>query len=368
MPVITEDAIRELASFKGHDAPVISCYLDVDGRRLHRQQDIEQELDQLLRRAKDRGDTSPSHADLRRIEEFVRRGFDRSRTRGLAIFSCTAHALWQVVHLPVRVRSQLVINELPAVGQLESVVQTYERFGVLLVDRQRARMFLFQLGELIDRSELFDQLPRDYDERGQMERGGVAGHVEELAAQHARRAAAVAFYVHQHRGFDRLTIGGPDDIVRQVERALHPYLTAKMCGRLPVACTAPPDEILAAAIELEQHVEREKEAKVVAGLREASATGKGVHGLAPVLGALNEHRVDRLVVSSGYAEPGWRCSCGAVLAKGPRCPGCEGEMRPIDDVVEEAIEVALANGAAVEVCVDNADLDVLGRIGAFLRY
>jgi peptide chain release factor subunit 1 len=368
LPVITEDAIRELASFRGNEAPVTTCYLDVDGRRLLRQQDVEQELDQLLRRAKDRGDMTASHADLNRIEEFVRRGFDRSRTRGLAIFSCAAHALWHVVHLPVQVRSQLVINELPAVGQLETLVQTYERFGVLLVDRKRARMFLFQLGELVDRSELFDQLPRDYDERGQMERGGIGAHVDELSAQHARRAAAVAFHVHQNRGFDRLTIGGSDDVVRQVERALHPYLTAKLCSRVPVAPTASTDEILAAAIELEARVEREKEAVVVAALRDASATGKGVHGLAPTLGALNERRVERLVISSGFSEPGWRCTCGAVLAKGPLCPTCRGEMRPTDDVVEDAIEVALAQGGAVELCVDNADLDVLGRIGAFLRY
>ncbi len=51
MPVITEDAIRELATFKGA-APVTSCYLDVDGRRLLRQQDIEHELDTVLRGAR----------------------------------------------------------------------------------------------------------------------------------------------------------------------------------------------------------------------------------------------------------------------------------------------------------------------------
>ena len=34
MAVITEAAIRELAGFRGQDAPVTTCYLDVDGRRL----------------------------------------------------------------------------------------------------------------------------------------------------------------------------------------------------------------------------------------------------------------------------------------------------------------------------------------------
>jgi hypothetical protein len=43
-------------------------------------------------------------------------------------------------------------------------------------------------------------------------------------------------------------------------------------------------------------------------------------------------------------------------------------MEQVDDVVEEAVETALSQSARVEICVGNADLDVLGRVGALLRY
>ena len=43
-------------------------------------------------------------------------------------------------------------------------------------------------------------------------------------------------------------------------------------------------------------------------------------------------------------------------------------MRQIDDIVEEAVEEALQQSCHVETCVGNADLDVLGRVGALLRY
>ena len=55
-------------------------------------------------------------------------------------------------------------------------------------------------------------------------------------------------------------------------------------------------------------------------------------------------------------------------AKGPRCPTCEERMAKVDDVVEEAIEEALNQDCRVEMCEGNADLDVLGRIGALLRF
>ncbi len=371
MSVITEDTIRELAAFNGGGVPVTSCYLDVDGRRLPRHQDVEHELDGLLRPARTRANGAPSvHHDLRRIETYVRAGFDRSHTRGLAIFACSAHDLWQVVPLPVPVRSRVVINAVPAVGQLESVVQEYERFGVLLADKQRARMFVFELGELVDRSELFDELPRHYDHRGEKERGDHAGHVEALTLHHVRRAADVAFHVLQQHGFERLCLGGPDEIVSSLEPVLHPYLRERLCGRIAVHPGASVGEVRRAALDVEARQERAKEAALVARLRDAVGAGhRGVAGLAPVLSALAERRVERLLVSDGFAAPGWRCRpCGTLATLGRRCKLCGSEMKEIDDVVEEAVDEAMAQSCRVEVCVGNADLDVLGQVGALLRY
>jgi peptide subunit release factor 1 (eRF1) len=94
-----------------------------------------------------------------------------------------------------------------------------------------------------------------------------------------------------------------------------------------------------------------------------------VAGLPATLTALGERRVDLLLVSAGYVTEGWRCgSCGVLAAVGPRCPVCSSAMEEADDVVEEAIQEALTQSCRVEVCEDNADLDVMGRIGALLRY
>jgi peptide subunit release factor 1 (eRF1) len=368
---ITESAVRELAGIKGEQAPITSVYLDVDGRHLLRHQDYEYELEALLRSGKRRANGHSSvHSDLRRIEQYVKGGLDRSHTRGLAIFACSAQDLWRVIELPVRVNSQLVINHFPAVGQLEFVIQEKEAIGVLLADRQRARLFVFELGELVERSELLDELPRDYDERGDAERGGVQHHIEELAHQHLRHAARIAFELWQAAPFEHLAIGAPDPIARELEAALHPYLRDRLCGRIQVPMQATHSEVQAAAEAIEAKFERKREAALVDRLREAVATGrKGVAGLKLTLPALNEHRAERLLVSKGYREGGWRCpSSGALAVVGPTSPVTGEPMEKVDDVVEEAIDAALAQGVPVEVCVGNADLDVLGRIGALLRY
>ncbi|HET6949646.1 MAG TPA: hypothetical protein VFI47_04675 [Acidimicrobiales bacterium] len=372
MAVITEAAIRELASIKGHGAPITSCYLDVDGRRLARHQDLQHEVDVVLKgaRARSNGDASVQ-SDLERIDRLVRDGLDRSHTRGLAIFSCTADRLWHVIELPVPVHTRVVINDVPAVGPLESVLREHEPIGVLLADRQRARMFVFELGELVERSERFEAVPRDVGTRGERDRGGDHPEIiERHTQQHLRNAAQVAFEVWSQHPFGHLAIGAPDHLAGQVEAELHPYLRDRLVGRLSVPMTAGHAEVLAAAQRIESQVERAREAKVVARLREAAAAGRrGVAGLGATVEALTEHRVDTLVVSRGFTAPGWRCrTCDTLAAMGRRCKRCGGEMVEVEDLVEDVIEEALAQSCQVEICVGQADLDVMGRIGALLRY
>lgn len=371
MAAISEDTIRGLAAFDGGPTPVTSLYLDIDGRRHPGDHDHEQVLDQLLRDARGKANgTASVSEDLRRIEEYVKGGLDRSVTRGLAIFSCSDRSLWEVLHLPVPVDSRVVFGPSPAVRPLEAVVQEYERFCVLLVDRRTARVFVFELGELVDRSEVIDELPRDIDRRGHSERGDTQHHNEALAHEHLRHAAAAAFEVFKSHPFEHLAIGAADDLAAELESVLHPYLRERLTDRIAVRVDARLDEIRAAALRTEHEVERRREARHVGRLRDAlGAATKAAAGLDAVLDALAERRVDHLLVSAGYSEMGWRCGgCGRLAVVGRSCPACATPMAELDDVVEEAVDEALRQHCRIDVCVDNADLDVLGRIGALLRY
>lgn len=371
MVAITEDDIRSLACFKGEDAPVTSVYLDVDGSRHVRFQDVVRSADALLRDALLKHDGHPSvAADIQRIQELVRGGIDRSTTRGLAIFSCSAHDFWRVVELPVSVRDQVVINHTPYVRQLELVVDEYERFGLLLVDKVRARVFVYELGELVESTEFLEPLPRGDDDDRSYRQERAQSHESALVHQHLRHAADAAFRVFQERPFERLIIGAPDEIVGELKSVLHPYLQERVEAHCHIGVGASNDEVRAAALAVEADVERRKEAELVARLRDAVGAGnRGVAGLDDTLRALVERRVETLIVSHGYSHEGWRCQgCDHICRVGRACPVCGTDMTAVDDVVEEAVEDALNQSCEVEICVGNADLDVLGSIGAILRY
>ena len=369
MSVISEDEIRSLAMIRSEGGSITTCYLDVDGRRHVRPADYERELDSLLRRVRGNGVPESAAADLDRIEQYVKGGFDRSRVRGLAVFAGAADDLWRVIELPVPVRSELVVNASPSVAQLEAVVQQATTIGVLAVDKIHARVFVFRLGALVEHTEITDDIGRDYDTTGEHDRGVIDDHRDALEQQHLRRAAALLWSAHQEHPFDHVALAVHDHFATEVERHLHQYLRERLHSRLVAEPNAPEAVLRDAVLDLARTIEQEREAALVDELRAAVASdGRGVAELAPVLDALAERRVERLLVSDGYSAPGWRCpSCERLATVGRLC-SCGAEMQHLDDVVEHAIEDALLQSCTVDVCIDNADLDVLGRIGALLRY
>ena len=377
--MISEDRVRVLAGHQG-SCVVTSCYLDVDGRRHPRHADYETQLEHLVREAREKAAgfgpeaVRSVAADLDRITAWVRGGFDRSHVRGLAFFACSADGWFEVVESPLPTSNEIVVNHTPHVRPLEAILQAYERFAVVLVDRQRARLFRFDLGELTEHTEVFDAVPRGGDQAGHPARGSrganVARHGEEVAHRHLKHAADVTFSELRERPVDHVILGGPHEVVVEFEGLLHPWVRDRVVDRLVIPATAGPDEVRQAALAVEEAVTRRRGAALVDRLRDAiGAGGAGVAGLEATLAALVERRVDLLLVSDGYATEGWRCrSCRYLGPRGRRCPVCAKSMDLVDDVVEEAVEEALANKCRVQIVRENADLDVLGRIGAMLRF
>ena len=361
MAELTREIVRRLAGMQAA-GPVVSLYLDVDGSRYVRPADYEAEFERMAKPLLDPGARDVVKL-VHKVRGHVTGGFDRSQVRGVAVFC--ADGLWETVELPVPVRNQLVVNDAPHVAQLEAVVDSHERFGVLLADRQRARFLVFELNQLVDKTELFDQLPRHEDEGGARSRDDLHDHEQAVALHHLRRAASAAFVAFQEKRFDHLVLAAPEEMLGELERQLHSYLRERIADRLTLPVGASEAQVREAVADVERRVERERKAALVEQVR---AGNGAVAGLDPVLSALTQRRVATLLVSDGFTAEGWRCgACSHLGSKGRRCPQCGETMDPVEDLVEAAIEAALVQNGRVEVC-ENADLDVHGRIGALLRF
>jgi peptide subunit release factor 1 (eRF1) len=92
-------------------------------------------------------------------------------------------------------------------------------------------------------------------------------------------------------------------------------------------------------------------------------------GLDDTLKALQEQRIQTVVISEKFSAPGSACDyCGYLSSSTePECPICDGTMQPIEDIVDHLVHRALELGIET-VFVNDPALEQAGSIGAVWRF
>ena len=367
--------LRKLADWRANGAPVSSLYLDVDGRRYPRKQDYlvrADEMAHLLRSEAaemDRARRGSVGRDADRMLKFVR-ALDRGSTRGIALFSSADGGLWEEVTVPRPLRDRAVVADQPHLLPLEALVETYQSFCTVIVDREKARIFLAKMGRIREATDLFDDVPGQH-EQGGWSQSRYQRHIEEHVGKHLKRVADVLLRFSKLKGFDHLILAGPEEILPQFEQGLHDYLRQRVVVRTTLAMTASESDVLQRSLAVEEGFEAKRKLRTLERLNAESAAGRqAVRGLGPALSALNDGRVETLIVPFGVSRKGLRCSaCGRLALEGDACATCGGEMDGIPDVVEGAVTSALRQSARVET-LSVIELVQPGEqhVGALLRY
>ena len=371
MADLDRDFLRKLAEWSSNSAPVSSLYLDVDGRRFPRREDYMVRAEALCNQLKEQaaGDKAAKRSvkgDVDRFIDFLN-GLDRGNDRGVALFSSSEAGLWEEVLVPRPLPDRAVIADHPYVLPLEAMVETYESFCTVIVDREKARVFLAKMGRIEEATDVFDEVPGQHDQGG-WSQARFQRHIEELVGRHLKHVGEVLLRYHKRRNFDHLIVAGPDGIVPAFEEGLHDYLKRRVVARTALPMHAGVDEVLQKSLQVEEELEGQRERETLERLEAEAAAGRlGVIGLGHALKALNEGRVDTLVVPFGRTEKGYRCpQCDWLAVTGKTCPRRGAEFQEVPDVIEAAVEAALRQSSRVETLDRNATGPE--EVGAILRY
>ncbi|MGH2649770.1 MAG: Vms1/Ankzf1 family peptidyl-tRNA hydrolase, partial [Actinomycetota bacterium] len=235
MTNVDHSVVRKLARWNPDGIPITSVHLTVDGRRYPRKSDYEIRLDDLLRRgrAQAEGEGLSKEAlrsvmgDLDAIGSFVRDEFERGDTRGLSLFSASAAGLWEEVRLPRPVRDRATVASAADVLPLEQVLETYRPMCLALVDYEKARLFLSELGRVEEVTDIIDDVPGRHDQGGWSQMR-MQRHVDDHRQRHLKRVADALFRLLKASPFDSLVPAGPAEAHLDLERTLHPYLRERI--------------------------------------------------------------------------------------------------------------------------------------------
>jgi peptide chain release factor subunit 1 len=262
----------------------------------------------------------------------------------------------------------VAIGGSPLVGPLARL-ERHERWCIALVSRRDARIFRGSPDGLREIEQIHDLVFGQHDQGGWSQARYQRG-IEKEKDDHLRNTAEALMRHFKRRPFERLIVGGPREVVADFESKLHGYLSERLAGRIEVDVAAStPEQVLAAVQPRFEELEDEREAAALERLGEA---GRAATGLDEVLRALNERRVETLILDERFSAPGTSCpECGWLGPDGVRtCPVHGGELARLEDLTEAAIELSLQQSAEILAVRRRSDelAERAGGVAALLRF
>lgn len=363
--------LQELAAYSSGNGAILSVYLNVDPTQ-HTRDEYKLALRGLLRKAASLGAVEK---DIAAVERFFELEYDWSG-RSVAVFSCAADNFWKSCSLSVPLKNHVFVWNKPYITPLAGAWDTYGRCVLGLVDRQGAKMMLYQLGELVKTEGVMGEEVRHIKAGGGSSATGRRGATRsskregEAAVRNLKEAAElmVAFCeTHQPRN---VLLAGERETLKKFKALLPRVWADRVIGNLAAEMTTPEIDLRDKVFSVLEKVEREHEVALTDAIITAAGKGRGgVITLDQTLSAAHGGQVQTLVVAEDYHAEGFQCrSCGYVTAQDlGTCPFCSGQMASIPDAVEAIISQVLGQGGHVEVVANHAELNAAG-IGALLRY
>ena len=290
---------------------------------------------------------------------------------GYAVFASSLDGTFVVEPLSHQVADVSTIGPRPYMRPLRASPRAL-RSGVIIADSILARTFIAMEG-IVD--EVKAPMAADIGSRTW---GGFSGYdehtvrsrAEELTARLWRDAGERLLERHLRQPFDYVAVGGHEEAVEEIARALHPYL-----ARLPRetfnvnAQTIGLPALRAEVSAMDREMRRHRQGALAGRVCDTAwSGGNALLGLGDAIEAANAQAIDTLVVAGPFTRPGVICdSCGHLARGGETCPVCGAGLFPVDDVVGALMESAVTAGGLVSQISVATPLDSHG-VGALTRF
>ena len=405
MPTVTQDRIAALIAAPRGEDPVVSLFLRSWGQLNERKATLKN----LLREGEAQVEADTGWDDERKKQ--ARALLERLRERcevlleGVSPQGRGAWALFasrertEELPLPLDLRERIVVDRSPYASPLSSLIDQYERYGVILCDAKRARLCEVYLGVV----EGWEELESEHERKKGIPAGGPARtankaglgtqsyagleelrrrhHAEYVLHQHLAEVADRAWRRHKVRPVDRWILAGNREVLPLLEEHLHSYLRERVVARENWALDLAKDDVRERVIATETRVEADKERALLAQVtNHRGAAGMACVGFDETLTSLFYGKVRTLIVMDGPPQLGRECPECHYLFLRPQdeqertptlveCPICKRPTRRVPDVVDEAVELAILSGARVEhVNYAQEQLKDLGGMAGILRF
>jgi Fe-S cluster assembly iron-binding protein IscA len=234
----------------------------------------------------------------------------------------------------------LAIDYRPYVLPLERLVEAHPTLLFARIDKNTASIYRYKQGNLTELLAIQSSVPTQHVDKGRPNKNQrnrheyVLGHLDEVADRIRR--------LFRRERAKYLVIEGEAAVWESLRSLLSKPLREKLLERISLPKQEQTlGDYQQQLSEILSTLEHKNEKMTLDSLDQQRQLGRVVEGIDAVIEAQNRSLLRSLVIGMGYHQPGYQCDADRALSVHQSvCPVCEAEMRPIDDVYEELVQLA----------------------------
>ena len=265
----------------------------------------------------------------------------------------------------------LFIGSVPHLYPLARVIGTYPRYAAVVLDTNRARIFVYGMATT-ERTEQITGVKTRRHSQGGWSQARYQRHIDNYHQQHVKEVVDTLDAVVRNERIEHVVAAGSEVAVRLLREHLPAHLADKL-DTTTLDARASDAEVLQATLEAFRENDAATDTERVEELMNAwRSGGLGVAGPEATMRALQMGQVDELIITASpeTLKPMQRLPDGA--ASGPLQADTSAPQGPADEQIlklsDALITLAQQTSARIRFIEDADLLADVGGVGALLRF
>jgi peptide chain release factor subunit 1 len=363
--------LRKLAELEAPDRAVLTVYLGSPQSL----DDLSTHLGKLRKLLKSEARDDPDIRDERQqFDENVRLVRDYLDDNpleegGLCLIACWAADAFYAIPLTAPVDDIVWVDATPYLRPLAELQDEYENSAVVVADNTRARVYLVTSNVATDAEQIKGNIKNHVKKGGWSQQRYERRRDNELL-HYARDIVDAIRDLDKHAEFRRIVMVGSKETLRVIDENL-PEQYREMTAINVTDLHEDKDELNEDIREAFLDLERQSEEDLWEEIRTAYLQGgRAAVGLADVVQAAGQGRVDTAIIDRNFHPEGRRCrECDSLAVGTPEtCPGCGSDSLFEVDVSDELVRLLEVTSAEIEFADPIDTLTEAGGVAARLRY
>jgi peptide subunit release factor 1 (eRF1) len=366
-----ENIFRKLTSLEETANPILSCYINNENFDTTYRELLDYRIKQIRKVLSYRQRESFENA-LGQIEAYLVSKVAKD-SKGIAIFARMGKSpTFEAIQFKIPFKTELSIDSIPHLYQLVLMKDTYSRYVVLISEESHARIVEVSVGNIT--KELWTEKPELKVNTGRgWTKQHYQNHKRERNQKFIKEKIKVLDQLFTEGKHNHLVLAGKKQNILGIRDKLPKRLQEKLVDEIHVAGIASTADVIEASLSVFADYEQ-NESVNNAGmlLLEIKKGGLAVSDSEPSLKALQEGRVDILIMSENYNSPdSWKChNCSYIeIGKNPKaCGMCGSPKTSKIKLKQELILLAEQMSTNIEILRDSDELYEVNGIGCLLRF